>query len=60
MKKKPLPSKLVISLVAVGAVLFAAWFFQSSTDRALVDAKVPRLSQVAARGQSAFDRACAA
>ncbi len=58
--KKRSPSILVISLAAVGAVLFAAWFFQSSTDRALVDVKVPRLSQIAARGQSAFDRACAA
>ena len=59
MKKHP-PSKLVISLVVVGAVVFAAWIFQSSGDRAVVDVKVPRLSQLAARGQSAYDRTCAA
>ena len=58
--KKRRPSKLVISLVAVGAVLSAAWFFQPSGNRGPVDVKVPRLSKFAVRGQSAFDRTCAA
>jgi len=55
-----LPHVLAVLALAAAAALLVARYVPSSTETGLVDVRLPRLSPVAARGQSAFDRTCAA
>jgi mono/diheme cytochrome c family protein len=54
-----LPSILVIGVLVMGAGVVGWSVFSPSTEGALVDVKVPELSQAALAGKKAFDTSCA-